>query len=148
MRNSRKEVSMDGVSISGSLAYNTFGRFWLTEPTLTSHWRGSVAWRWRHNGHGGVSNHQPHHCLLSRLFGCRSKKTSKLLVTGLCAGNSPGTGELPAQMASNAENVSIWWRHHGVQLSQSNFIASDWATILYNEFENYTFDVIATSCTN
>ena len=23
------------------------------------------------------------------------------------------TGEFPAQMASNAENVSIWWRHHG-----------------------------------
>ena len=29
----------------------------------------------------------------------------------LC-GNSPGTSEFPAQMASNAENVSIWWRHH------------------------------------
>ena len=29
-----------------------------------------------------------------------------------CAGNSPGTGEFPAQMASNAENVSNWWRHH------------------------------------
>ena len=27
-------------------------------------------------------------------------------------GNSPGTGEFPAQIASNAENVSIWWRHH------------------------------------
>ena len=26
--------------------------------------------------------------------------------------NSPVTGEFPAQMASNAENVSIWWRHH------------------------------------
>ena len=50
--------------------------------------------------------------LLSRFFGLRSKKTSKLRVTGLCAGNSPGTGEFPAQMASNAENVSIWWRHH------------------------------------
>ena len=37
----------------------------------------------------------------------------KLRVTGLCAGNLPGTGEFPAQMASNAENVSIWWRHHG-----------------------------------
>ena len=24
-----------------------------------------------------------------------------------------GTGEFPAQIASNAENVSIWWRHHG-----------------------------------
>ena len=44
--------------------------------------------------------------------GGRSKKTSKLRVTGLCAGNSPGTGEFPAQMASNAENVSIRWRHH------------------------------------
>ena len=29
----------------------------------------------------------------------------------LC-GEFTGTGEFPAQMASNAENVSIWWRHH------------------------------------
>ena len=63
--------------------------------------------QWRHNEHDGVLNHQRHHCLLNRLFGCRSKKTSKLRVTGLCAGNSPGTGEFPAQKASNAENVSI-----------------------------------------
>ena len=41
------------------------------------------------------------------------RKHQKLCVTGLCAGNSPGAGEFPAQMASNAENVSIWWRHHG-----------------------------------
>ena len=69
--------------------------------------------RWRHNEGDSVSNHQPHDCLLNRLFRRRSKKTSKLRVTGLCAGNSPGTGEFPAQMASYAENVSIWWRHHG-----------------------------------
>ena len=68
--------------------------------------------RWRHNDHAGVSNHQPCGCLLNRLFRRKSKKTSKLRVTGLCAGNSPGTGEFPAQMASYAENVSIWWRHH------------------------------------
>ena len=67
---------------------------------------------WRHNGHDSVSNHQSHDCLLNRLFRRRSKKISKLRVTGLCAGNSPETGEFPAQMASNAENVSIWWRHH------------------------------------
>ena len=42
-------------------------------------------------------------------------KTSKLRVTGLCVGNSPVTEEFPAQMASNAENVSIWWRHHDVE---------------------------------
>ena len=73
-----------------------------------------VALRWRHNECDSVSNHQPRDCLLNRLFRRRSKKTSKLRVTGLCVGNSPGTGEFPAQMASNAENVSIWWRHHGV----------------------------------
>ena len=72
-----------------------------------------LALRWRHNGCDSVSNHQPRECLLRRLIRRTSKKTSKLRVTGLCAGNSPGTGEFPAQMASNAENVSIWWRHHG-----------------------------------
>ena len=72
-----------------------------------------LALHWRHNGPDDVSNHQPQDCLLNRLFRRRSKKTSKLRVTGLCAGNSPETGEFPAQMASNAENVSIWWRHHG-----------------------------------
>ena len=67
---------------------------------------------WRHNGHDSISNHQPHDCLLNRLFRRRSKKTSKLCVTGLFVGNSPGTGEFPTQMTSNAENASIWWRHH------------------------------------
>ena len=75
--------------------------------------------QWRHNGRDCVSNHQPHQCLLNHLFGCRSKKTSKLRVTGLCAGNSPGTGEFPAQMASYAENVSIWWRHHALNWYQA-----------------------------
>ena len=45
----------------------------------------------------------------------RSKKTSKLRVSGLCEGNSPVTGEFPSHRASNAENVCIWWRHHDVQ---------------------------------
>ena len=71
-----------------------------------------ITLQWRHNGRDSISNHQPHDCLLKRLFGRRSKKTSKLRATGLCAGNSPVTGEFPTQRASNAENVSIWWRHH------------------------------------
>ena len=68
--------------------------------------------QWRHNGRDSVSNHQPHDCFLNRLFRQRSNKTSKPRVTGLFAGNSPEAGEFPAQMTSNAENVSIWWRHH------------------------------------
>ena len=80
--------------------------------------------QWHHTDRDGVSNHQPHDCLPKRLFKRRSKKISKLRVTGLCegnspvtstglcAGNSPVTNEFLAQRASNTENVSIWWRHH------------------------------------
>ena len=67
-----------------------------------------VSLQWRDS----VQNHRPHGCLLNRIFCRRSKKTSKLRLTGLCAGNSPGAGEFPAQTTRNAENVSIWWRHH------------------------------------
>ena len=81
---------------------------WVTKRPLDKY----LPLQWRHNGRDGASNHQPHDCLLSCLFGCRSRKTSKLHITGLCAGNSQGTGEFPAQMASNAESVSIWWRHY------------------------------------
>ena len=62
--------------------------------------------QWRHN------EHRPHDCLLNCLFRRRSKKTSRLCVTRLCEENSLVTGEFPSQRASNAENVSIWWRHY------------------------------------
>ena len=62
--------------------------------------------KWRHNERDGVSNHL-------RLFRRKSKKTPKLRVNGFCEGKSSVTGEFPAQRASNAGNVSIWWRHHG-----------------------------------
>ena len=51
--------------------------------------------QWRHNDHDSVSNHQPHGCLLKRLFRRRSKKTSKLRVTSLCVVNSPGPVNSP-----------------------------------------------------
>ena len=50
----------------------------------------------RHTERYGVLNHRRLECLLNRLSRRRSKKTSKLRVTGLCEGNLPGTGELPA----------------------------------------------------
>ena len=69
--------------------------------------------QWHHNEHNGVSNHRHRGCLTDRLFWHRPKKTPKFRVTGLCGGNSPVAGEFPSQRVSNAENVSIWWRHHG-----------------------------------
>ena len=88
--------------------------------------------QWHHNGLDSVSTHQPHGCLLKRLFSPRSKKTSKLRVTGLCVGNSPETGEFPAQRASNAENVSIWWRHH---------VQRRWCTIVYRS-DNSNYNIV------
>ena len=83
---------------------------------------------WRHNEHTGVSNHRRLNCLRYCLFRRRSKKTSKLRGAGLCEGNSPKTGEFPAQMSSNAENVSIWWRHHA-DLKYS--LRNSWLAMLY-----------------
>ena len=69
--------------------------------TVTSHWAPwrleSPASRW----------------LAQPFIRAQIKETSKLRITGLCEGNSPVTGEFPSQMANNAANVSIWWRHHG-----------------------------------
>ena len=65
------------------------------------------ALQWRHNERQSVSNHQCFDCLLNRLFRRRSKETSKLRITGLCDGISQGH--------SNAENASIWGRHHGLR---------------------------------
>ena len=67
---------------------------------------------WRHKERDGLSNHRLLDCLHNH-FRRRSKTTSKLRVTGLCEGNSSVTNEFPAQRASNEENVSVWWRHHG-----------------------------------
>ena len=60
----------------------------------------------RHNERNGVSIHQPHDCLLNR-FMHRSKETTRLCVTGLCAGNSTVTSEFLAQRASSSENFSF-----------------------------------------
>ena len=77
----------------------------------------AVTLQWRNNERDGVSNHR-------RLdyFRRRSKKTSKLRVTGLCEGNSLVT----AQRASNVGNVSIWWRHYDLPRlhCMSNFVHS------------------------
>ena len=76
-----------------------------SQQYLPQHWNGSKRLPTLHC-------HRQPDCLFNRLLMRRSKKTPKLRVTDLCEGNSPVIGEFPAQRASNAENVSIWWRHH------------------------------------
>ena len=64
--------------------------------------------QWCHNERGSLSNHQP---VYSNIYSGADQRKHQS-ITGLGAGNSPVTGEFPAQRASKAENVPIWWRHH------------------------------------
>ena len=69
------------------------------------------ALQWRHDVRHGVSNHQPHDCLLNRLFRRGSKKTSKLRVTGLCEGwpvNSPHKGPVTWKMFPFDDVIMFW----------------------------------------
>ena len=104
-----------------------------TGSCSTPSWYTPLPLQWRHNGHDGISNHQPHDCFLSRLFRRRSQKTSKLRVTGLCAGNSPGTGEFPAQMASNTECFRLMTSSclEWFWVSRRIFIYSHYNTIVF-----------------
>ena len=94
-----------------------------------------IAWRhkpisslhWCHNDHDGVSSHQPHGCLLNRLFRRRSKKTSKLRVTGLCEGNSPGPVNSPhkgpvTRKMFPFDDVIMWTNAKSSLASFSTFI--------------------------
>ena len=72
-------------------------------------WVGNLSLPWRHNERDGLSNHQRNDCLLKRISRRRSKKTWKLRVTGLCAGNSPETkgqyrGKCFHLMTSSSDN--------------------------------------------
>ena len=60
--------------------------------------------------------------------GTDQRKHHWLRITGFCEGNSPGTGEFPAQKASNPENVSIWWRHRVIYhfMCRFGFQCSSW----------------------
>ena len=79
----------------------------FNERLITSSMKMHRALQWRHNGRWRLKS-----CLLHHLSKCRSKKTSKLRVTGPCVRNLQVTSEFPAKMASSTENLSIWWRHH------------------------------------
>ena len=88
--------------------------------------RDGISLQRRHNGSDRVSNHQPHYCLLNRLFGRRSKKhhssASLAFVRGIHRSpvNSPHKGQWLG-------DVSIWWRHHVASLiGRYNMTSTEW----------------------
>ena len=80
--------------------------------TAREHGLINVTLQWRYKKHDGVSNNKPHDCLPNRSFRYSWKEISKLRGTDLCEGNSPVTGEYPAQRASDAQTASLLCTHH------------------------------------
>ena len=63
---------------------------------------------WRHNGDECVSNSSLTIVYSTVYSGADQRKHQSSASLAFV----PVSGEFPAQMVSNAENVSIWWRHH------------------------------------
>ena len=90
---------------------------------------------WRHNGHDGASNHQPHDCL--PIIQAQIKESIKATCHWPLWGDSPVAGEFPSTKASNAESVSIWWRHHGfcsVLFRCGYVITFAWIPVIFSPF--------------
>ena len=117
-----KECSFDNLMIS----FKVGDKVSQNHPALTM-----LIWRWKYSMVPCYSRvcYNHYNAMVSQIPSIaivystayskhRSKKTSKLCVTGLCEGNSLVTGELPWQRDSNAGNVYLWWCHHdnGTQL--------------------------------
>ena len=134
------ETYSDQSKVTNNAQHTICTPAWCTDKILPL----GYSLRWSHNERDGISNHQPDHCLLKRLFRLRSKKISKLRVTGLYVGNSPVIGEFPTQMASNAENVSIWWCHH-VSTPYLTMTDEVWEWII-NFIPHFTGHVISYPC--
>ena len=110
--------------------------------------------QWRHNERDAVSNHQPHDCLLNRLFRHRSKKISKLHVTGLCEGNSPVTGEFPHKgpvtrkmfsFDDATKPILIYWQVGHNNKFHSNFVRNSNISIEGNARRNVVCEMLVFS---
>ena len=121
--------SNDGIDywrIYTSLGLNELTMFLYAASNHHRFHYNDITLRRRHNEHDGVSNHQPPGCLLNRLFRRRSKKTSKLRVTCLCPGNSPGPvnsphkGPVTRKMFPFDDVIMTWtsWELEGMFLQQ------------------------------
>ena len=77
--------------------------------------------QWRNHERDGTSNHRRPCCLFNHLFRCRSKKTSKLCVTGLDEGKSTGLYPPPPDILITPASLPLppppprYFNHSGLE---------------------------------
>ena len=87
--------------------------------------------QWRHNEREGISNHPRDDCLLSRWFRCRSKKISKIRVTGLCAGKSPVNSPYKGSVTRKMSPFDDVIMHHRKSETAYNYLIIETGWRLY-----------------
>ena len=123
-----------------TLPRNAISLLWVQSlthevPVVGSTSLSCVSLHWRHNEHASVSNHQPDDCLLNHLFRRRSKKTSKLRVTGLCAGNSPGPVNSPHKGPVSRKMFPFDY----VIMSFVSCILTHWMSVVASKYHSWGF---------
>ena len=93
----------------------------------------------------GVSNHQPHYCLLSNEFSLTTKAKSKPTLLIFCEGNPPVTGGFPSQKASDTENVYMSWHHPGLECNSHLWEATVYTMVYTHRFAVLCFDAVISS---
>ena len=93
-------------------------------------WVPAITSQWRHNEGGGISTHQPHDCLLNRLFRRRSKKHRSSASLAFVWGIQRWPVNSPQKGPVTRKNVSIWWRHHDHRR---------WYATLEDKWKHYPF---------
>ena len=113
----------------GTSATRWFRWFWRVRPL-----------QWRHNERDGVSNRRRLDCLLNRLFRRRSKKTSKLRVTGLCVRgihrwpvDSPHKGPVTREMLP-FDDVIMVFHDDNALLYGMTFLLMSWQLLTTKYF--------------
>ena len=112
-----------------------------SEWCIVGYWKGvlwnfvnlvnRVSLQWHHNERHCISNHRRR--LLAKPFGqAHTKENIKAPRHWPLWGESTGDQCIPPQRANNAENVSIWWRHHIKLCPGSISFDTSWCDSRYN----------------
>ena len=103
----------------------------------------SITLQWCHNDHHGVSNHLHSTVCLNVYLNYHQRQTKPVLLA-LCEWNPPVTGGFPSQMASNAENVPMEWRHHDMNVGACHKIWADYiCCFFYIRSHSFRWDVMS-----
>ena len=118
------------VSGEGTSSSVICDRIWVTAPHRWCEAVIQCPLEWHHNGRDSVSNHQPHDCLLNRLFRRRSKKTpnsaSLAFVRGIHRGPVNSQHKWPVKRKMFPFDDVIMLTQTMAQIDKCSFNSQNW----------------------